>query len=42
MVQTLIKELQKLPPEIVETLIKALQALPEQAQELIVDNNFKN
>ena len=40
MVQTLVKELQKLPPEIVETLIKALQALPEQAQEPIVDNNF--
>ncbi len=40
MVQILIKELQKLPPDVLENLIKALQALPEQAQEPIVDNNF--
>ena len=40
MVQTLIKKLQKLSPEIVEILIKALQELPEQAKEAIVDTNF--
>ena len=40
MVQTLIKELPKLSPEIEEKLIKSLQALPEQAPEAIVNANF--